>query len=333
MCVCDNPSRWRRQERSCAASGPRKIRSSSTSPARSAANCATAMRAPGKPLLGFVGEEEQPDVPGRFVLVDGGGDTHSAVDGSRVAFVAECAADIMQMLPHDAFSKKFDPYPMRGAVVPRHSHGLFQQGIQSATGFRVHGLRADSNPVLPVPAGARPIRSTMRTLFAGGCPDDQNVVAVQDLGRQDRGVARPHGCAAPPDPSLRCIDLLTGQSDRRPNGPALRLGDSDDDITAVEVLEIVGECTDRLQHLKAGGVAIPARLEFDAHGFYRASAEEIVGIDRQDGAHAEIVAVARRTIKWTDTREHGHPGRVPVRHPGTPAALKHGCVAPSVRFR
>jgi len=136
----------------------------------------------------------------------------------------------------------------------------------------------------------------MGTIIAGGRPDDQNVPVVQNLGRQDRRVARPHGGTAPPYPSLCGIAFLTIQADRRPHGPALRLGDTDDDVTAVEVLMIVGERTDRLQHLEAGGIGIPARLELDAHGLDGSTTDEIIDVDGQDGAHGEIVAVAEMPI-------------------------------------
>ena len=114
----------------------------------------------GKPLLGIAGEEEQPDVAGRLVLVDGGGDPHPAVDHGGIGLVAERAADIMKVLAHGGFPKMFDPGLVRYAVIPRYPCGLLDQRLEPAGGLRVHGLRARSNPVFqglpaPEPSGAR----------------------------------------------------------------------------------------------------------------------------------------------------------------------------------
>ena len=69
-------------------------------------NCDTGA---GKPLLGFVGEEEQPGVAGRLVLVDRGGDTHPPIDGGGIGLVEECAAHVMKMLTHGGFPQVFGP--------------------------------------------------------------------------------------------------------------------------------------------------------------------------------------------------------------------------------
>ena len=226
------------------------------------------------------------------MIVDGSGNPHSAEDGLGIGLVAKRAADIVQVFAYLAFAQVFDPCPVRHAIVPRHPRRLFEQRFEPAAGFGVHGLRADADPVLPARARRWSVRGAMRTIFAGRSPDDQNVAVVQDLGRQDGGIAWPQGSAAPPDPPLGLIDLVGTQSVWRSYGSALRLGDADDDVTAVEVLMIVRERADRLEYLEAGGIGIPARLELDPHRLDGAAAKEIVDVDRQDGAHAQIVAIA-----------------------------------------
>ena len=185
---------------------------------------------------------------------------------------------------------------MRHSVVPGHARRLLDQRLEPARSFRVHGFRPDTDPVFPSLAGVRSVRSAMRTFVTWGNPDDQNFAAIQSLRGEDRGVAGLQCLATPAYPSLGGFDLRTAQADRRPLDTAFRFGDSDNHVTAVEILMVVGKRADRLQYLEAGGIGTPDRLELHTHGLDRSAAEKIVNADGQDGAHSEIVVTARQSI-------------------------------------
>lgn len=139
------------------------------------------------------------------------GEPHLAVDGRRVGLVSERAADIVQVLANLGLPQILDARLARHWVVPRHARRLLDERFEPAGGFRVHGLRTDTNPVVPSPTGVGAIWSAMRTFVAGRNPFDQDASTIQSFRREDRSVARLHGLATSTNPTLGCVDIGVAQ--------------------------------------------------------------------------------------------------------------------------
>ena len=80
---------------------------------------------------------------------------------------------------------------------------------------------------------------------------------------------------------LNRVDVIRIDALGRQHRTAAILLDTNQHVTAAEIVEIVREGTERLQH----ALRIPARLVFDALAFHRALAQQISQIDRQLARH------------------------------------------------
>nr|VFK45090.1 MAG: hypothetical protein BECKTC1821E_GA0114239_10432 [Candidatus Kentron sp. TC] len=82
-----------------------------------------------------------------------------------------------------------------------------------------------------------------------------------------RRIFRIEGLASASYPTLDTFDGIRIQADRRQFGSAFRRRNADDDVTAIQVLIIVGERAQGVEHLETRGLFIPGRLQFDTGGF------------------------------------------------------------------
>ena len=73
------------------------------------------------------------------------------------------------------------------------------------------------------------------------------------------------------------VDLALLQPDWGQHRVALFFSDTYDDVAATEVVEIVRECADRVQH----GERIPTCLEFESFPFHSFAMEQRLNVDRQ----------------------------------------------------
>ena len=124
-------------------------------------------------------------------------------------------------------------------------------------------------------------------------PDDEDATLTHPFGRQHRLIGGIEAVAVTPDPMLRPFDLRRSEAGRRQHGVPVAFRDPDDDIASVQIVKVVRESADRLQDLRSRGPRIPRRLELHSLGLDRPAMQQAVEIDRQDGAHAGIIATSR----------------------------------------
>ena len=246
-----------------------------------------------KPLHRLAGEEQEPDVPGRLVIVDLRREPHAPVDVAGVRLVEEPATHVAQVLANLRLAEILHPCIRRPAIVPGHAGGLLHEPLEQAAAlFGVHRLRPATHPVADPTAALG--RCAVRSHLAGGRPDDQDEPVADRLRRQDGGIGRVQAVAVAADPLLRRFDLLGRQAGRRQDSPSVPLLDADDDVAAVQVVVVVREGADGPEHLDPGGARIPRRLELDPLRLHPAAVQQCIEIDRQDRAHAGIIGHPRR---------------------------------------
>ena len=212
------------------------------------------------------------------------GDAHAAVDLDRIGLLGEPAADLVQVLSDRHFVQVGEAGVQCPPVVPRDAGGLLNQlPEQPAPLFRVDGIGSDARPVAQWPAGA--VRRPMRTDLARRRPHHEDMPAAHHLGRKQGLILRIEAVAVAAQPLLRRLQLGGGETFRRQTGSSVALGDSNDDVAAVQVVVVVGERADRLEHLRPGGVWIPGGLELYPHRLHAAAVEQVGQVDRESVAH------------------------------------------------
>ena len=237
-----------------------------------------------KPLHRIAGEEQETRVPRHLVIVDPRGDPHAPIHIAGVRFVEQPAVDIAQVLADLGLAQILHSSVRRPAIVPGHARGLLNEPPEHvAPLLRIDGLGTETHPVPAPPTTLG--RCAVRPHLAGRRPDDQQEPVVHRLGRQNGGIGRVQAVALPADPPLRRLDLRRRKTGRRKRGPSVPLPHADDDVAAVQVVIVVREGADRPQHLNAGGIRIPRRLELDALRLHPPAMQERVEIDREDRAH------------------------------------------------
>ena len=87
------------------------------------------------------------------------------------------------------------------------------------------------------------------------------------------------------DPLLRSLDLLRWQSGRRQDRASFLLVNADDNVAAVQVVVVIGERTDCLEHLGARRLRIPRCFELHPFRLYAAAIEKVIKIDRKNCTH------------------------------------------------
>ena len=186
------------------------MRSSCTSPARSAANCTTSILAPRNHLAGSLEKEKKTCVPRHFVVVDPHRDPHAAIDIPLVRLVEKSTPHVTEVLANLGLPQIFDSSVQRPAVVPRDARRLLNEAPeQIASLLGVYGFGADTDPVSArFSAGGR---CAMGSHLASRRPHDQNEPIVYRLGGKNGGVGRVEPIAVPAYPPLRRIDLLARQ--------------------------------------------------------------------------------------------------------------------------
>ena len=78
------------------------------------------------------------------------------------------------------------------------------------------------------------------------------------------------------NPLQSSIDLLGGQAARRKVRTAVPLLHTDDDVAAVQILEVIRERTDGAEYLRSRHVRIPRCLELDALRLHSPAVEKVV---------------------------------------------------------
>ena len=154
--------------------------------------------------------------------------------------------------------------------------------------------------------------------LAGRRPHDQDEPPRDGFGRQDGLIGGVEPVALAADPPLRRFDLLRAQAGGGQGRPPVPLPDTDDDVAAVQVVVVVRERADRPQHLGAGGMRIPGRLELHPLGLHAAAVEEAVEVDGEDRAHGGSIASRQ------DDRSGADGGPAPV----SQASRPHGTGSP-----
>ena len=101
----------------------------------------------------------------------------------------------------------------------------------------------------------------MRPVFARRAPNDHYFAVANLFGREHWHVARKCCFALSSNPFLGLVHHLARKpfcrQDRLPAG----LLDADDDISAVQAVDVVRKCANRLEDLAAGCARIPVRLK------------------------------------------------------------------------
>ena len=241
---------------------------------------------PPKPLHGVPREEEEARVPGRLVVVDPRREPHPPIDGPFVRFVEEPALHVAEVLPDLRFPQVPDLGVVRPAVVPGHAGRLLDElPEQIAAPFGIDGLGAEAYPVPPRPCTGADVGCAVRFDLAGRRPHHQDEPTCDRFGRQDGLIGRIEPIVLATDPPLRRFDLRRGQAGRGQGSPPVPLPDADDDVAAVQVVVVVRERADRPQHLGAGGMWVPGRLELHPLGLHSAAIEESVEVDGKNRAH------------------------------------------------
>lgn len=217
----------------------------------------------GEKLLGILAEEEQRDVLGSVVAVHRNGDPEAPVKLAGIRLVHQLAAHLVQEFPHLGFADIEQAGVVGTPLVERNFGGHPQQlGLEIRISVGLDRFAAQANIEAPGPLLAA-VGSLMRSHVAGRGPDHQDQPVFDHLRRKDRLVDRVDLVTAAPNPALRPLDLFRAQAPGRKNRPAAFLGDADDHVAAIEALEVVGERTKGADHLRAGGLLVPARLELD----------------------------------------------------------------------
>ena len=91
---------------------------------------------------------------------------------------------------------------------------------------------------------------------------------MKDLRSQYRLIDGIDRITPPPKPSLGLFHLGWSQSFRRQHGQIISFSDADDDISAIQILKIIRECTYSSYDLRTGSLFVPRGLELDPDGFY-----------------------------------------------------------------
>ena len=236
-----------------------------------------------EPALRRIRKEEQTCVARNIVSVHRNRETHAPVDLQGVLLVQQTAAHVAQILPHQLGAQVLDPRLQRPAVVPGHPRRGLEQCLQHAVRLRIDGLGAEANPVSALSPNA--LGRGVRSRITRWRPHHEDVTIIHYFRRDYRLVDGIDSVAIAPYPLLGRRELVRRETGRGQRCPAIFFFHAEHHVAPVQTLQIVGERADRLQHLRAGGLGIPTRLELHANGLHHATVEQIVEIDVQRAAH------------------------------------------------
>lgn len=107
--------------------------------------------------------------------------------------------------------------------------------------------------------------------------------ACNGFRRQDGLVNWVDDIAAPANPLLCLLQFGGGQAFRWQHGCAIGFGHTDHDVSAVQILKIIGKCTDCANDLCAGSLFIPGSLELNPRRFHALEVQQMVKIDGKNG--------------------------------------------------
>jgi len=85
---------------------------------------------------------------------------------------------------------------------------------------------------------------------------------------------------------LSGVDLLRGESAHRALRNPILFGNTDQYITAVEILQVVGKSAEGLENLGSRFILVPGFLQLQPRGFYCSSRQKILDSDGKNAAHA-----------------------------------------------
>ncbi len=245
----------------------------------------------GGPFVSRLGEEQQGHVAGHLESVGPAGQAHAPIDLLGPWLVDQCASDVAQVLVGLRSPQVFDSPEERSPVIPRDSRCLLDEDPKQASSlFGVYSLCPWANPVLE--SAACPVRRSLKPVVAGRSPDYEDISSLEGLRRNDRLIGGVETVAVAPDPQLRGTDINVIEPGWRKERPAAILGDSNHDVSAIQIVQVVSERAYRHEDLMPRGPRTPRRLEFDALGLRSPAAEEILYVDRKNPARSASFGAA-----------------------------------------
>ena len=232
-----------------------------------------------KELVGLFVEEQQADVAGKHRFGWSVHDLHLPTErlelhlrGGLVKFAADGAEEGADQAEVEVGQGGPVVHPVvEGNVVSE------AEEFALVTALCADGARTFADVICPLGVGfTQGDPGLVRTGRAAGSPENQDVPAI-DHGRLhhrmieglDRGVAEVK------DFLLNRIDALRIETDRRHLCVTVLFGHADDDVTAAEIVEVVGERAKGVQHR----FRIPAFLQLNALGFHEGTGKQGGDVD------------------------------------------------------
>ena len=247
-------------------------------------------------VLGMFVKKEQAHVLRQRCFTRAGHHSHLAAQRLHRQsghLVRQTTAHLAQELLHQPRRKIRRRGVLVHAIIVGHLRRQTDQlALVLALGLDGAGIAAEVVSVF-LRLGRHRFRNLVRSGQAARCPQHQQVPIRKTLHAQQREIRRLDQVAETQQLILDLIELVLLQAHRwkhrHPSGVAVL---PDHHIAAAQVLEVIGEGTQRPQNR----IWVPARLVFNALAFHLPLAEEVFEIDGEFGGHGRLCVFEAKTV-------------------------------------
>ena len=170
------------------------------------------------------------------------------------------AADVGEKLLHQSIGYVLQFGGAIDSVIKRDLCSLLEE-LRPQNALGLDGLRSLPDVVGTIATGGSP-RCFVGTIVAARCPDDQDQSVLIRHRKEHRMISRTDPVTLSEYLSLNLVYVATLQATRRENGISnFVFLNAQDHVPAVQIQQVVGEGTDRLDDRRLGS-RIPGGLEF-----------------------------------------------------------------------